>query len=39
MIRVEYVECRRRDAIMRKVSEWKRRRILCPEYRVGRKRE
>ena len=39
MIRVEYIECRRRDAIMRKVSEWKRRRILYPECRVERKRE
>jgi len=36
------VECgkyRKRDAIMRKVLEWKRRRILCPECRVGRKKE
>ena len=39
MIRVEYVKCRRRDTIMRKVSEWKRKRILCPECRVGRKKE
>jgi len=39
MMRVECVKCRRRDTIVRKVSEWKRRRILCPECRVGRKRE
>jgi len=36
---VEYVKCGRRDAIMRKVSKWERRKILCPEYRVERKRE
>jgi len=39
MMRVEFVDCGRRDSIVRKVLEWKRRKILCPEYRVGRKRE
>ena len=39
MMRVQCIECRRKDTIMRKVLEWKRRRILCLEYRVGRKRE
>jgi len=39
MIRVKCIKCGRRDAIVRKVSEWERRRILCPECRVGRKRE
>jgi len=36
-MRVEYVKYGRRDAIVRKVLEWERRKILCPEYRVGRK--
>ena len=39
MTRVQYVECGRKDAIVRKVSEQKRRRILCPECRIGRKGE
>jgi len=39
MTRVECVKCRRRDVIMRKVSEQERRGILCPEYRIGRKEE
>ena len=39
MTRVECVKYRRRDAIMRKVSEQEKRGILCPEYRVERKRE
>jgi len=38
MMRVEFVDCGRRDSIVRKVLEWKRRKILCPECRVGRKR-
>ena len=37
--RVECIKYERRDAIVRKVSEWERRKILCPECRVGRKRE
>ena len=37
--RVEYVKYGRRDAIMRKVSEQKKREILYPECRIGRKRE
>jgi len=37
--RVQYVECGRKDGIVKKVLEWKRKRILCPEYRIGRKRE
>ena len=39
MTRVQCVKYGRRDAIVRKVLEWKRKGILCPEYRVGRKRE
>jgi len=39
MTRVECIRCRRRDAIMRKVSKQERRGILCPEYRVERKEE
>ena len=39
MIKVECVKCKRRDAIVRKVLEWERRKILCPEYRVERKRK
>jgi len=38
-MRVECVKYRRRDTIVRKVSEWEKRKILYPEYRVGRKRE
>jgi len=39
MTRVYYVKCRRKNAIVRKVSEQKRRRILCLKYKVGRKKE
>jgi len=39
MIKVKCVKCKRRDAIVRKVLEWERRKILCPEYRVERKRK
>ena len=39
MTRVEYIKYRRRNAIVRKVSEWEKRRIPYLEYRVGRKRE
>jgi len=39
MMRVECVKYKRRDTIMRKVLEQERREILCPECRVGRKRE
>ena len=39
MTRVECVKYGRRDVIMRKVSEQERRGILCPEYKIGRKRE
>jgi len=38
-MRVECVKCRRRDTIVRKVLEWKIRRILYLECRVERKRE
>ena len=38
MTRVECVKCRRRDTIVRKVSEQERKKILYPECRVGRKR-
>ena len=37
MMRVEYVKYRRRDAIMRKMSEWERKKILYPECRVEKK--
>ena len=39
MTKVECIKYRRRNAIVRKVSEWKRRRISCPKYRVEKKRE
>jgi len=39
MTRVQYIECGRKDAIVKKVLEWERRRILCPEYRIERKKE
>jgi len=39
MTRVECVKYGRRDVIMRKVSEQERRGVLCPEYKIGRKRE
>jgi len=39
MMRVECVKYRRRDTIVRKVSEWEKKKILYLEYRVGRKRE
>ena len=39
MMRVECIKCGRRDIIVRKISEWKRRKILCLECRVERKRE
>ena len=38
MIRVQCVKCGRKDAIGRKVLEQERRKILCPEYRTGRKK-
>ena len=37
--RVECVKYRKRDAIMQKVLEQERKGILCPEYRIERKRE
>ena len=39
MIRVECIKCRRRDVIMRKVSEQERKEILCLECRIERKKE
>ena len=39
MTRVKCIKCKRKDTIVRKVSKWERRKILCPEYRVSRKRE
>jgi len=39
MMRVEYIKCERRDAIVKKVLEWEKRRILCPECGIERKRE
>ena len=39
IMKVEYIKCGKRDVIVRKVLEQERRRILCPEYRIERKRE
>ena len=39
MTRVECIKYGKRDAIIKKVSEWEGRGILWPEYRIGRKRE
>ena len=38
MIRVQCVECRRKDAIGRKVLEQERREILHLEYRIEKKK-
>jgi len=38
MTMVQYAECKRKDAIKEKVSEQERRKILCPEYRTGKKK-
>ena len=35
---MQYVECRRRDAMRKRVSEQERREILYPEYRTGKKK-
>jgi len=37
--RVECIKCGGRDVIIRKVSEQEKKETLCPECRVGRKRE
>jgi len=39
MTRVKYINCGKKNVIVRKVSEWEKRKILYLEYRVGRKRE
>ena len=39
MMRVEYIKYERKDVIIRKMSEQEKRKILCPEYRVERKKE
>ena len=39
MTRVEYIKYGKRNTIIRKVSEQEGRGILCPEYRVERKKE
>jgi len=39
IMRVECIKYGRRNVIVKKESEWERKKILCPEYRVGRKRE
>jgi len=36
--RVQCMECRRKDAIGKRVLEQKRKKILCPEYRTGKKK-
>jgi len=38
MTRVQCMECGRRDVIGRRVSEQERKKILCPEYRTGKKK-
>jgi len=38
MTRVQYIECGRKDAIEGKVLEQERREILCPEYRIEKKK-
>ena len=38
MTRVQYIECGRRDAIKGRVSEQERKKILCPECRIGNKK-
>ena len=38
MIRVQCIECRRKDAIEEGVLEQKRREILCLECRTGKKK-
>jgi len=38
MIRVQCIECRRRDAIEERIIEQKRRKILCSECRTGQKK-
>ena len=38
MTRVQYVKCRRKNTIIRKVTEQKRRRILCLKYKVEKKK-
>jgi len=37
-MRVECIKCRKRDTIVKKISEQEKRRILCPEYRVEKKK-
>ena len=39
MMRVEYIKYERKDVIIRKMSEQEKRKILCPECRVERKKE
>jgi len=38
-MRVECIKYRKRDTIVKKISEQEKRRILCPEYRVEKKKE
>ena len=39
IMRVECIKCRKRDTIVKKISEQEKRRILCLEYRVEKKKE
>jgi len=38
-MRVECIKYRKRDTIVKKISEQEKRRILCLEYRVEKKKE
>ena len=38
IIRVQYIECGRKDVIGGRVLEQEKRKILCPEYRIGKKK-
>ena len=38
MTKVQYVECERKDAIEKRMLEQERRKILCLEYRTGKKK-
>ena len=37
-MRVQYIKCRRKNAIRERVLEQERSKILCPEYRTGKKK-
>jgi len=37
-MRVQYIKCKRKNAIRERVLEQERSKILCPEYRTGKKK-